>query len=114
MEPGNKANAIPCLADSYSHISFLSHIRPPLEDALGAPGMSKKLDPLSSLKDAPTLTASSLQGAPPLGATSSGNLVGKKGSLGNKPHLLLDGGSNEYDDDFDRCVLMYFFDNMNF
>ena len=63
--------------------------------------MSKNLDPLTSLRDAPTLTASSLQGAPPLGASGS-NLVGKRGSQLNKANLLLDVGGSEYEDSFDR------------
>ena len=75
--------------------------------------MSKNLDPLSSLRDAPTLTASSLQGAPPLGASGS-NLVGKRGSQVNKTNLRLDAGSSEYEDEFDRCGLVHFFDSMNF
>ena len=75
--------------------------------------MSKNLDPLSSLRDAPTLTASSLQGAPPLGASGS-NLVGKGSSQVNKTSLRLDAGSSEYEDEFDRCGLVDFFDSMNF
>jgi len=74
-----------------------------LEDPLGA-GASKRLGALSSLRDAPTLTTTSLQGAPPqLVGGASREVVGGKG-LGaqSKKTALVDEGSNEYDDDFHR------------
>ena len=79
----------------------LALIRPTLEDPLGTSGVTKKPGALSSLRDAPTLPTTSLQGAPPLLVSgASRDLVGGKGvGAHSKKTALVDG---EYDDDFHR------------